>query len=113
MLYTASTSAGIRQGVATYLAIVSDYVKRYRSVPLDLPQWVAAEAHFGGNKAYFARDFLRIPIVPQSALLYGSQMGEILRRGQLNRGARLGLLPLLATVALMGQKITGSDKGIW
>jgi hypothetical protein len=112
-LYSAATSAGIREGVATYLAIVADYVKRYRSAPLDLPQWVVADAHFGGNKAYFARDFLRIPIMPQSALLYGSQMAEILRRGQLNRGARLGLLPLLATAALMGQKITGSDKGIW
>jgi hypothetical protein len=37
----------------------------------------------------------------------------LLRQGDLNNSARLVLLPWLATAAFVGQKITGSDKGIW
>lgn len=112
-LHAAATRAGIWEGVATYLTIVSDYVCRYRGVPLEIPQWVMASARFSGKEVYFARDFLRVPILPQSAMLYGSQLAGVIRRRQLESGARLSLLPWLATAALVGQKITGSDKGIW
>ena len=108
-----AASAGIWEGVATYLAIVSDYVARFRGASLDLPHWVVLAARFGARDVYFAKDFLRIPIMPQSALLYGSQVACALRRRQLHSGVRLSLLPWLATAALVGQKITGSDKGIW
>lgn len=70
-------------------------------------------ARFGGEQVYYAREFLRIPILPQSASLYGSQLTGLLRRRELQSSARLGLLPWLATAALVGQKVTGSDKGIW
>ena len=112
-LYVAAKTAGIWEGVATYLAIVSDYVSRYRGEALDIPQWVLKAARFGGREIFFAKDFLRVPILPQSAMLYGSQLAGVLRRRQLHSGARLSLLPWLATAALVGQKITGSDKGIW
>jgi Uncharacterised nucleotidyltransferase len=112
-LHTAASRAGIWEGVATYLAIVSEYVCRYRGVPLDIPQWITASARFSGKEVYFAKDFLRVPILPQSAMLYGSQLAGVIRRRQLQSGARLSLLPWLATAALVGQKITGSDKGIW
>jgi hypothetical protein len=112
-LRAAATRAGIWEGVATYLAIVSDYVCRYRGVPLEIPQRVMASARFTGKEVYFAKDFLRVPILPQSAMLYGSQLAGVIRRRQLQSGARLSLLPWLATAALVGQKITGSDKGIW
>lgn len=112
-LYVAAKTAGIWEGVATYLAIVSDYVSRYRGEALDIPQWVVKAARFSGREIFFAKDFLRVPILPQSALLYGSQLAGVLRRKQLHSGARLSLLPWLATAALVGQKITGSDKGIW
>jgi hypothetical protein len=105
--------SGIWQGVATYLVIVSDYVKTFRGTPLDLPPWVTLAARFGAGDIYFAKDFLRIPIIPQSALLYGSQVAGALRDFKLQTGARLSLLPWLATAALVGQKITGSDKGVW
>ena len=36
-----------------------------------------------------------------------------LRKRQLQTGARLSLLPWLATAAVVGQKVTGTDKGIW
>ncbi len=112
-LRSSADASGIWEGVATYLAIVSDYVKQYRGTGLDLPRFVTDSARFGGDAIYFAKDFLRVPILPQSARLYGTQLGGLLRKGELHSSARLGLLPWLATAAAVGQKITGSDKGIW
>jgi hypothetical protein len=112
-LYVAAKTAGIWEGMATYLAIVSDYIKRFRGQGLDIPQWVLKAARFDGREIYFAKDFLRVPILPQSAMLYGKQLAGTFRRRQIHSGARLSLLPWLATAALVGQKITGSDKGIW
>jgi hypothetical protein len=105
--------AGIWEGVATYLTIVSDYVASYRGSGLDLPNFVTTSARFRGDKAYYSRGFLRVPIMPQSVRLYGSQLARVLARGELHNGARLTLLPWLATAAVIGQKLTGSDKGIW
>ena len=112
-LRSVAMDANIWEGVATYLVIVSDYVKLYRDTPLDLPSWLVSSARFGGKEIYYSRDFLRVPLMPQSAMLYGAQLAGVLSRGRLKSGARLSLLPWLATVALVGQKITGSDKGIW
>jgi hypothetical protein len=112
-LRSAATSAGIWEGVATYLVIVSDYVRKYSGVGLDLPEFVLASARFGGDLVFYAKEFIRVPIMPQSAALYGSQLAGLLRKRELQSGARLSLLPWLATAALVGQKVTGSDKGIW
>ena len=112
-LHDSALAAGIWEGVATYLMIVSDYVKSYRGAGLDLPPFVVDKARFGGAEIYFSKDFLRVPILPQSARLYGTQLAGLMRRRQLYSGARLSLLPWLATAAVVGQKITGSDKGIW
>ena len=112
-LRSSATAAGIWEGIATYLQIVSDYVKSYRGSGLDLPQFVVAAAGFGGDQIFFNKDFLRVPIMPQSAKLYGTQLAGLMRKRELHNSARLGLLPWLATAALVGQKITGSDKGIW
>jgi hypothetical protein len=112
-LRSSASAAEIWEGTATYLVIVSDYVKQYRGAGLHLPAFVTETARFGGDQAYYARSFLRVPIMPQSAGLYGSQLTGLLRQGDLNNSARLGLLPWLATAAFVGQKITGSDKGIW
>ncbi len=112
-LHSSARNAGIWEGVATYLAIVSDYAECYRGLGIDLPQFVLDEARFRGGEIYYAKSFLRVPIMPQSARLYGSQLAGILGRGELHNGARLSLLPWLATAAVVGQKLTGSDKGIW
>lgn len=112
-LRASAQAAGIWEGAATYLVIVSDYVRQYRGKDLGLPQFVKDAARFGGNLVYFNRDFLRVPIMPQSASLYGTQLSGLLRKGELYSSARLGLLPWLATAAAVGQKLTGSDKGIW
>ncbi len=105
--------AGIWKGVASYLAIVSDYLKHYRGQGLDLPPFVRVSARFGGDDIHFGRGFLRIPIMPQSAKLYGSQLTTLLLNRELKNSVRLSLLPCLATAAAVGHKITGSDKGIW
>lgn len=112
-LQHAATAAGIWEGMATYLMIVADYVSQYRGSGLHLPAAVAASARFGGEKIFYAKEFLRVPILPQSAGLYGSQLGGLLLKGELESTVRLGLLPALAGAALVGEKITGSDKGIW
>jgi hypothetical protein len=112
-LRCAATAAGIWEGVATYLVIVSDYMKKYSGVGLDLPEFVLASARFGGDQVFYAKEFIRVPIMPQSAALYGSQLAGLLKKRELQSGARLSLLPWLATAALVGQKVTGSDKGIW
>lgn len=112
-LRAVASIAGIWEGAATYLAIVSDYVQCYRGVGLDLPKFVRDSARFGGEQVYYSKSFLRVPIMPQSARLYSSQLAGIIGRGELHNGARLSLLPWLATAAVVGQKLTGSDKGIW
>ncbi|MGA2652523.1 MAG: hypothetical protein ABSF28_18465 [Terracidiphilus sp.] len=108
-----AANAGIWEGVATYLVIVSDYVRKYRGCGLELPHFVRAAARFGGDDVFYAREFLRVPIMPQSIRLYGTQLAGLMRNLELVSGARLSLLPWLATAALVGQRITGSDKGIW
>jgi hypothetical protein len=108
-----ATEAGIWEGVATYLVIVSDYVQQYRGYGIQLPQSVKNTARFGGKEVFYAKEFIRVPIMPQSAKLYGSQLAGLFRKGEMQSGARLSLLPWLATAAAVGMKITGSDKGIW
>ena len=112
-LRSSAQSAGIWEGAATYLVIVSDYVRQYRGKDLGLPQFVRDSAQFGGDLVTFNRDFLRVPIMPQSASLYRTQLTGLIRKGELHSSARLGLLPWLATAAAVGHKLTGSDKGIW
>lgn len=108
-----ANAAGIWEGAATYLAIISDYVKTYRGTALDLPEFVRDAARFDGADIYYDQGFLRVPLMPHSARLYGSELAHVLGRGELQNGARLGLLPLLGTAAVAAQKLTGSDKGIW
>jgi hypothetical protein len=112
-LCSQAMQAGIWEGVATYLKIVSDYVKTFRGSGPELPQFVVEAARFGGEKVYYGNNFLRVPIMPQSVKLYGSQLAGLLKKSEFQNGARLSLLPWLASAAVLGQKLTGSDKGIW
>ncbi|HUA98373.1 MAG TPA: hypothetical protein VMA34_08610 [Terracidiphilus sp.] len=113
VLRSSAEKAGVWTGVATYLCIVSDYAMSYRGRGLALPQFVTGEAQFGGHEVHFERGYLRVPVLPQAMRLYGLQLAKVLGRGELKNGVRLSLLPWLATAALVGQKLTGSDKGIW
>ena len=112
-LRNSAAAPGIWEGVATYLVIVSDYVRHYRGRGLELPPFVKSAAQFGGDKLHYRKEFLRVPILPESAALYASQLTTMLRNREFKSSARLSLLPYLATAAAVGQKVTGSDKGIW
>ena len=111
-LRAAARTCGIWEGVATYLSVVSDWLRSYGEL-LEMPPWVSRSASFGAERVSFRRGFLRLPILPHSARLYRSELATLLWQGELVNTARLSLLPCLATAAVVGMKITGSDKGIW
>ena len=75
-LRSLACAAGIWEGVATFLQIVSDYTMSYRGTGLDLPNFVRDAARFGGDVVFYRRGYLRVPILPQSARLYGSQLAR-------------------------------------
>ncbi len=112
-LKVASEAGGIWPGVATFLMIVSDYVRQYRGTGLELPVMVARAARFGGDQVVTRKKFLRIPMFPQGAVLYTKQLTKTALRGEAAAAFRLSLLPGLASVAAVAAKLTGSDKGIW
>ena len=112
-LHSLGSAAGIWDGIATYLTIISEYVEAYRGYGVPLPEMVTGSARFNTDKVRFRRDFLRVPILPHSAGLYTRQLTTLLLRGELRNSFRLSLLPGLATAAAVELKITGSDKGIW
>lgn len=107
------STAGLWEGIATYLMIISEYVEKYRGRGIPLPSLVTKSAKFGTDQVSFRRNFLRVSILPHSVKLYASELKSFLLRGDLRNGFRLSLLPCLATAAALEQKITGSDKGIW
>ena len=112
-LRSLGSSAGLWEGIATYLAIISQYVERHRGRGISLPAFVITSARFGTEQVRFRRGFLRVPILPHSVNLYASELKSFLLRGDLRNGFRLSLLPCLATAAALEMRITGSDKGIW
>jgi hypothetical protein len=112
-LHSLARSAGLWDGLATYLTIVSGYVQSYRRQGLPLPQQVRSTARFGNERISFRQRFLRIPIFPQAASLYVSEWERLVLNGELQNALRLSLLPGLAAAAALELKITGSDKGIW
>lgn len=112
-LKRATEAAGIWPGVATYLAVVSDHVKRYRGIPLALPKFVMAAARFGGKEIKPRARFLRVPVMPHGAALYTHQVTQAAARGDVPATFRLTLLPYLASAAAVAYKVTGSDKGVW
>lgn len=112
-LRLAAQQAGIWQGVAGFLKIVSDYVRSYSGRDPHLPQWVLSAATVGGDKIYPRARFLRLPLLPYAAGLYTSQLRQTLFHGNMPATLRLSLLPPLASAAAVAFKITGSDKGVW
>ncbi len=112
-LKSLAESAGLWDGLATYLVTVSGFVKPFRGKDLSLPPLVIDAAQFGNELVRFRRKFLRIPIFPQAARLYASEWKRLLLNGELQSTLRLSLLPGLAAAAALELKLTGSDKGIW
>jgi hypothetical protein len=112
-LRRAAEEGGIWPGVVTYLKIVADYSERYRDRKLAVPEFIAREAVLDGKSLFVRGTWLRVPVFPGVASLYGRQMGSMLWRGDMPGFFRLGLLPPLASVATLAYKLTGSPRGIW
>ncbi|MBZ5687273.1 MAG: nucleotidyltransferase family protein [Acidobacteriia bacterium] len=112
-LHRLGSAAGIWEGIATYLTIISGYVKSFRGRGIALPAFVTGSTKFGVDKVHYRRDFLRVPILPHSMNLYAGELKTLLMRGEVRNSLRLSLLPGLATAAALELKILGSDKGIW
>jgi hypothetical protein len=112
-LHSLGSAAGIWEGIATYLTVISGYIESFRGQGIALPALVTGSAKFGVEKVHYRRDFLRVPILPHSLGLYASELKTLLLRGEVRNSLRLSLLPGLATAAALELKITGSDKGIW
>lgn len=112
-LHSVAAGAGLWDGIATYLNIISQYMELYRGYGVPLPSLVTASAKFGAAEIRFRRQFLRVPILPHSIHLYAGELKTLLMNGDFRNGLRLSLLPGLATAAALEQKLTGSDKGIW
>ena len=112
-LHKSADLGGIWPGVATYLKLACDYVRRYRGVSPPLPPDVAHAAIFSGDVLTVKNCFIRVPIMPYGAQLYTRQVTKTALRGDVPATFRLSLLPPLASFAAVAYKLTGSDKGIW
>ena len=112
-LRAAADLGGIWHGVATFLTIVSDYVRAYRRKDLGLPPEVVSSALFGAGKLVLRGGFFRFPVALEGTSLYALQAVSAVRRGDVSATVRLGLLPPLVALAALTYKITGSSKRIW
>ncbi|HXZ79888.1 MAG TPA: hypothetical protein VEG30_08165 [Terriglobales bacterium] len=112
-LKTTADLGGVWPGVATFLVIVAEYANEYGFGAFELPHQVRSSARFDSSMTYIARQYVRVPILPQAAGLYLSQLLSSGSKVKLSTTLRLSLLPPLAAAAFLGTKITGSDKGIW
>lgn len=108
-----ASSIGLWGGVSSYLAVVEDFVQSYCEGKVALPPAVTTAAQISGADITFKRKFIRIPLMPQAARLYGKEWMTLLRRGELENALRLTLLPGLAVAAALAAKATGSTTGIW
>jgi hypothetical protein len=102
---------GIWPGVASFLVIVSRYIKQYGG-DVSLPREVIDSAYSPDLSVQFKNKFLRVPMRP-AAGLYGSQLLNASLQGDFRAMSRLPLLPPLAVSALVAYRLTGSDKGVW
>ena len=110
-LRRAASAGGIWPGVATFLLLVSQFVKA-RGGAVDIPPEVLAEAYSSDLRVHFRSGFLRVPLGP-AAGLYGTQLLNAGKHGDFRAMWRLPLLPPLAVSAAVAHRLTGSDKGIW
>jgi hypothetical protein len=111
-LHSLGQLTGLWDGLATYLKIVAEYSAEYgRTLPL--PSFVGSAARFGSEHLSYRKNFLRIPMLPQSAKLFAAEWKKLISSGELTSTLRLSLMPALATAAAFKQKVAGSDRGIW
>jgi hypothetical protein len=65
------------------------------------------------ERIYPHAGYLRLPLLPHGAKLYGHQVMKHLKRGNHASAARLTLLPPLAAAAGAAYKLSGKRDGVW
>ena len=110
-LKRAANSAGIWEGVATYLCLIQNYIQSYGGI-VRLPDDVVQSAFSPEASVQFKSGYLRVSKAT-GARLYSSQLFAAGRNGDMRALLRLPLLPPLAISALVAHSLTGNDKGIW
>ncbi len=110
-LERAANSAGIWEGVATYLCLIQNYVQSYGGI-VSLPDNVIQSALSPESTVQFKTGYLRVSKAT-GARLYSSQLLAAGKHGDIRALLRLPLLPPLAISALVAHSLTGNDKGIW
>jgi hypothetical protein len=110
-LRKATSAAGIWPGVATFLCLIRNYIEAYGG-SMNLPQEITVSAQRAQSRVRFKHQFLRMSTF-SAAGLYGSQLLQAGLHRDLRALARLPLLPPLAASALVAERLTGNDKGIW
>jgi hypothetical protein len=112
-LRAAADLGGIWPGVATYLRITSEYVRKYRGMGLQLPNEVMDASRFGEEKMIIRSKYLWVPILPQSVSLFAKQYAQLVRNGNVSATARLSLLPPLASIAMLAYAVGANSERIW
>lgn len=112
-LRAAADLGGIWAGVATYLRIISEYLRECRGTGLNLPKEVLAAARFGADKMIARRRYLWVPILPQSCALFARQFAQLVWNGNVSATARLSLLPPLACVAVLAYVAGANNEWVW
>ena len=112
-LQEVSERNGIWPGVAACLKIASGYLRSYGVVSWNLPPQVNSTANVGAEMLFERDGLWHFPVMPQGARLFAWELAHALRRGDIAAGARLSLLPPLASVASLAYAVTGNSGRIW
>jgi len=111
-LRRAANLGGIWPGVATYLRIVTEFVRKVRGNAYELDRSLLADSRFGIDEVFVRGIWLRVP-VRRAARLYGTQICRMATQRDLHGVFRLSLLPPLASAARLSYVLTGNHSGIW
>jgi hypothetical protein len=112
-LREAAEEAGVWPGVATFLTLAVDYVKKYRGDRLELPDSVIASSHFRADRTLVRGEFFRFPVLPYGLGLYIRQLRQTAHSGNIPGTARLSLVPPLASIGALAYAVTGNSGRVW
>ncbi len=112
-LRNAADLGGIWSGLATYLAIVSDFYRKFAGNPLPLPGDWRQSALFGIDNLYQRGKFMHIPMLPEASRLYGRQWAQTARRGSIAASVRLMMVPPLVSASSAAHALFGRGLRIW
>jgi hypothetical protein len=112
-LREAAEEAGVWPGVATFLTLAVDYVKKYRGNYLDLPDSVIASSSFRANRTLVRGEYFRFSVMPYGLGLYLRELRHSAHTGNFTAAARLSLVPPLASMGALANAVIGNSGRVW